>query len=424
MYCLFCNVIKKNRMSYYYKTNNFDLIRLFCLLVEGDGNTSHVADKIQKNRTTVVNKIECLEDELKISLFKRIQGRPWILTKKGKEYYEKEAKDMVIAADKLFRHETTPKVEPKCEDDLIKETNQHVANAVTDKIEIINAEITQKIDHVGSKIGNILKVKNIIIGFACIIFVVSCAVFGYYLYKTNYFFDKKIQNIANPLLQEIMIKGHKVISKDSICPFETTQINIDMYDLLEKLTAEKQYKNISAISFMVAEHPIIAMRFSGDEAIDSYFNDPKNDNCNISKTYNAMKKGYQQTKNIFEKNKNFKIYNIYYKPENTWANSKYFFDNIQKYPNQLFGIKIKETPNIIKTRGWIIKYGDYYYLESIVNINTTYNYLAANSDSERNQYNQNKGERHIFWQKLALNELMYYDHGFYWNIIKQYGITF
>ena len=56
------------------------------MLVEGDGNTSHVADKIQKNRTTVVNKIECLEDELKISLFKRIQGRPWILTKKGKRY--------------------------------------------------------------------------------------------------------------------------------------------------------------------------------------------------------------------------------------------------------------------------------------------------------------------------------------------------
>ena len=175
---------------------------------------------------------------------------------------------------------------------------------------------------------------------------------------------------------------------------------------------------------MIAEHPMTIMGFCGEDKIDNFFNDKKIITCNTEKTYNSAKRGYIQMNNLFKKNKNFKIYNIFYKQINLFPKSKYFFDNIKTYPNQLFGIKIEENKNIVKTRGWIIKYGDYYYLESIVNINTTYNYLRANNDDDRNKYSQNKGERHIFWEKLTLEQLMYYDHGFYWNIIKQYGITF
>ena len=414
MYFLLCNVIKKNRMSYYYKTNNFDLIRLFCLLVESDGNASHVADKIPKNRTTVVNKIECLEDELKISLFKRIQGKPWILTKKGKEYYEKEAKDMVIAADKLFRHETTPKIEPKCEDDLIKETNQHVANAVTDKIEVINAEITQKIDHVGSKIGNILKVKNIIIGFACIIFVVSCAGFGYYLYKTNYFFDRVLYENASPKLKTIMTDGSYMISEEIACSFEITQLNLDMYKIVKKLSAK--YKNIPVVMYADIDSPLISMRLTGDEKMDKVFKDKEYFHCNKQTSYNAAQKHYADSIELFGINKNFRIYNIY-KDIDDCVNCKYFEENTKKYPKNIFGKLASKKETLMEpSRGWIIKYGDYYYLLSMNNLVLTEHVNSRNIDAKQRRY--------IIYKKMTTEEFRNYTYGSYWKMISEYNILF
>ena len=408
MYYFLCNVVKKNRMSYYYKTNNFDLIRLFCLLVESDGNTSYVADKIQKNRTTVVNNIECLEDELKISLFKRIQGRPWILTKKGKEYYEKEAKDMVIAADKLFRHETAPKIEPKCEDDLIKETNQYVANAVTDKLQVVADEITQKIQ---SKIN----IKKLIIGIVFLIIVFIGVGFSVYLYKTNYFFDRYLYENASPRLKTLMRDGHYVISDKVICSFEVTQVNLDMYDLVDKLS--DTYKNIPIISMLVANNPMISMRFTGDEKIDKVFKDQNFLMCNTNKNYEAGITLFSNLKLMINKNKNFKSYNLYRKDLKDCLHCNYFEENIKKYRNNLFGVKTDKIANIPDLRAWIIKKGDYYYFLAMTNI------IANEGDEQKNNPDA-KHERHLFWKKITQDELMIYKNGTYWKLIEQNNIKF
>jgi len=401
-------------MSYYYKNNNFDLIRLFCLLVESDGNTSHVADKIQKNRTTVVNKIDCLEGELKVSLFRRIQGKPWILTKKGKEYYEKEAKDMVIAADKLFRHETAPKVDPKCEDDLIKETNQHVANVVTDKIEVINAEITQKIDYIELKIGNIRKFKKIIIGFSCITFVFFCIGFGYYLYKTNYFFDRDLYGNASPKLKTIITDGSYMISEEIACSFEITQLNLDMYKIVKKLSAK--YKNIPIVMYSMADSPVISMRLTGDEKIDKVFKDREFSYCNTQKSYNASQKHYADSKELFNINKNFRIYNIY-KEISDCVNCKYFEENSKKYPKNIFGKLASKKETLMEpSRGWIIKYGDYYYLLSMNNLILT--------EIKNHNNIEDKQRRYIIYKKMTTEEFRNYTYGSYWKMISEYNILF
>jgi hypothetical protein len=162
--------------------------------------------------------------------------------------------------------------------------------------------------------------------------------------------------------------------------------------------------------FIMSDSPLISMRFTGDEKIDSIFNNNKIMTCQTQKAYNGTKKQFEYAENLFKQDKNFKIYNMYYEELDNCLNCKYLLKNAEKYPNQLFEKKIEKPYNLSNSRGWIIKYGNYYYMLSVSNIVTME--MAIKCDNLHRQQ-----ERYILWKKMELGDLASYDRGSYWNLI-------
>ena len=412
-----------------YKKNRDRKLQIFCLVVENDSSITKAAQIIGRDETNIGRWIKSLEADVGFALFKR-NGIRKILTEQGKQYYTNIAKPVVDSMVDAFGGEKVAAIvdffEPteNQSDKFLKTTIDKVNTAIQVTTDSAN-NIQEKISHLSKIIDNkfiksipakIAGIKKYII-FAILGLILILASLGSaYQYnelvKKNYFFDTDLYELSNKKLQALMKDGHHKIPFSTKCPFDIMEINLDMYEMLLKMT--KKYKDLSVSMFIMSDSlsdsPLISMRFTGDEKIDSIFNNNKIMTCQTQKAYNGTKKQFEYAENLFKQDKNFKIYNLYYEELDNCLNCQYLLKNVKKYPNQLFEKKIEKPYNLSNSRGWIIKYKNYYYMLSMSNIVTMENAMSLN-----NLYVQQ--ERYILWKKLELRDLASYDRGTYWNLI-------
>ncbi len=374
-------------MPHYYKINKFNLVENFCKVVENDNNASKTAKILYTSRQSVCFKISSLEKDLGYKLFER-EGRKLVLTEQGRLFYLQKAKNAVNIIGEIYAKKEEPIKKIK-KTSKIKKFIVYASKFMFKKWNKMLVKITLKRMFFLALIG--------------------CSCLYFYLDQTNYFFDKKLQQLANPLLKEVMQKREYRISKDNLDRTEGVQVSLDVYEILTKLTQDDTYKNIVVAKFLFAEHPMTAMRFTGDSNIDKIFNNKKAIDRNTEKIYLLATQAFQYLKILLEKDKNFRAYSIYHDSLNNCTQCNILFENIKKYPDQLFAIKAHKITNFVNVNGWIIKYNKYYYLTLITNI-------SPNHDQGNIQ------EQYIFWKKLTLDQLMHYDNGSYWKLIKDYNI--
>ena len=383
-------------MSFHnYKKNKLEKIKAFCSVVE-HGSIARASESLSIASSSVSMQILSLEQDLSIKLFNRESGQ-LKLNAAGRQYYIM-AKKIVNEVESFFNNQLD------------------YVNSAPNKWSIFIIEIS----HLYRSKKRIVARKIKKWSFSAIKYLIFLSVAGalgifYYLSYTNYFFDRKIYNYANPLLKNVIKDGYMVISENIICSFGVTQLNLDMYSMVMKLTSEKKYKNLPITMFLVADSPLISMRFTGNEKIDRVFRDKEYSTCNTEKTYLAGVRHFFDAKTMFARDSNFRIYNLYNKPIDNCLHCNYFLDNLKNYPKQLFGIYTNNSVFIEPSRGWIIKYGHYYYLLSMTNIVLTDN--MANSDPYANKH-----KRHIVWKKMTEKEFMNYNAGSYWKMITGYNI--
>ena len=372
-----------------YKKNKLEQIQSFCLVAENQ-NIEKVAIKTDMSEATILMQIASLEYDLQTKLFLKPEKNRFILTKNGKYYY-KFGREILNDIAEFY---SKPKMKIKNLFWLaIKQKTKHLYSKTIKKIKTNFIKISLK--------------KMIII--ASILTIILSSSTAFYLNYTNYFFDKKIEKIANPLLKKLIHTGIHRLSEDNPCQMDEQTINMDVYDMLFKLMKNTKYHNIYITQLLLADHPLGHMRFSGDNNIDIAFNDKKYIVCDTQKSYIAQKNAFHIAETIFQKNKNFKIYNLYHQSLDTCFHCDIFFQNMQKYPHQLFGEKIIKPNNIPNIRLWIIKYDRYYYI-----------FLCSNIMKNLSK-TENK-ERYLIYKKLTKQKLKEYDSGSYWKLIKDYNI--
>jgi hypothetical protein len=231
----------------------------------------------------------------------------------------------------------------------------------------------------------------------------------FYLNYTNYFFDRKLEKMANPLLKEVMKVGYYRINKQ-VCPKEALQMYYDMATLMSNFNGrEDVVKTVIGIN----ERPTTTLRITHNENIDKVFNTKKYIPCDSLRSF--LYEGYHMNNkfvisgikdNVFG---NFKYY-AFYRSTNNCPNCDVFYDYLNKYPNQLFGIKIINKLPVEDGEIWIMKHNRYYYIA----IDTNVKQGGHNVDHIE--------ERYLIFKKLTLEELMHYDNGSYWKLIKEYNI--
>lgn len=248
--------------------------------------------------------------------------------------------------------------------------------------------------------------KDIILYCVLIFFGFFSLYFMININQTNSLFDKNIQKLANPLLKEVMQKDYHRIHKNTLCSFEPTQFHLDIDEMLVELLKKKYDLYITCLT--INQYPGTPMRMNGIEEVDSIFHNTDAIKCDTERRYQALKKRYKYKIQMMQMNKNTQLYNFYEQEDG--RNHHIFLENIARYPNQLFGIKVDFNDFPVNTgKYWIIRYKNYYYL-----------FLETNGLQGQNQ--DITQERHLIYKKLTLNELMKYDNGRYWEIIKKYNI--
>ena len=413
---------KKYHMSTFnYYKDKYDLVKVFCIVFEHDGHFTKAAEAMQTGRQAISAKMKTLEDDMKCTFFVQ-NGSIMVPTKKAEEFYL-EAKKFITDFESLYKAKQgiADEVQIITNADRVLNTVENavdnISGAVGSKIEEIQTvldsqnqkqqEVTEKLETTFKKISYVLGSKRKIKKsyFFGAIFIAIASVY-IYLNKTNYFFDRELYANASLQLKKMMKDDYRDLSINESCSFAIMQMNIDMYDLMDNLTKKKKYKDLSVIIFMANQEPLISMRFSGDEKIDKQLNTNKLISCNTEKAYIESAKLFKKTEELLSRDKNFKIYNIYYNDINNCIGCKEFIENTKKYPNQLFGIKI-EKPKELNNRGLFIKYGNYYYVLNVLNIISSLN----------------QSQQHVIWKKIHENEFMNYSRGKYFNMFDKNYIT-
>ncbi len=405
----------------YYK-DKYDLVKVFCIVFEHDGHFTKAAEAMQTGRQAISAKMKTLEEDMKCTFFVQ-NGSIMVPTKKAEEFYL-EAKKFITDFESLYKAKQgiADEVQIITNADRVFNTVENavdnISGAVGSKIEEIQIvldsqnqkqqEVTEKLETTFKKMSYVLgsksKIKKSYIFGAIFIAIAS---FYIYLNKTNYFFDRELYANASLKLKSIIKNEYYNISDHEPCSFSVMQMNIDMYDLIDNLTKKNKYKDLNVILFMTNSEPLISMRFSGIKEIDDKINMHKLITCNFEKSYTESLKLFKKTEELFKRDKNFKIYNFYYRPIKDCLYCDNFVKNVEKYPNNLFSIKTPKQ-NTQNNRGWIIKYGYYYYILDILNI----------SFNEEKIY-----EQHVVWKKIHENEFMNYSRGKYFNMFDKNYIT-
>jgi hypothetical protein len=227
-----------------------------------------------------------------------------------------------------------------------------------------------------------------------------------YLNDTNYWFDRKIERLAELFLRNLIHQGTYRIPPDEPCSFSGCQVSIDTHELIIKLN--DLYKNINIVEVFLGDCPIRIMRYNGDSKHDEIFNNVKETACNTNEAHIATVKTFHDVVKIFSTNKNFKIYSIHRNPEQCTGYDA-FLQNQERYRENFVGMKVIESDKMSNMKALIFKYKKYYYLISSENV------VHAHIKPRDH-------ERRLFFKKFTPSQLMTYDNGSYWRLITKYNI--
>jgi hypothetical protein len=367
-------------MKFNYKKNKLDQLKGFCAVVECK-NISNAAKLLHISDSSVSLQISSLEKDLGFLLFDRVKNK-LALNEKGRAYY-KEAKRVLIDLDKIYGGKIIIKV---------------------NKYDLLKIKIRRTFAEFKKALLNFLGKIFIKITWIELLLSLFITLFGilFYIYQTNWFFDRKLYKLANPLLKEVMKVGYYRVDKNDKCSLLGAQLNEDMANLLLNLN-----NNISSGTICVNECPSQAIRMNGKNSIDEIFNTKKAVTCKMEEGYPMLKKLSKLTRNMLDINSNFKIYNLYAKTD--CVNYNIFTDNMSKYQNQIFAKQISTLDGLYTGRTWFIKHRNYYY-------------LIVHTNGLQGHTEHLDREHYLIFKKLTRSELINYESGYYWKVIKNYNI--
>lgn len=369
--------------NYYYKKNKIEQLQGFCAVV-ACGNTVEAAKKLCISKSSISLQISSLERDLGFELFDKIKNK-LVLNTKGKVYYQ-EAKRVLVDLDKIYNGKIEVKIENK-----FKILKNHFKVKLKDKSRVLKRKANKKLS---------FKIKWVYYMLAILSMILYI-----YMQNINYLFDKNLKKLASPLLREIIENGHYRIDKNNTCPIEPAQMHPEMAELSLKLMKEYDIK-VAYIGFY--QLPDVISCVNGEDEVDNAFNNPILMPCKTKERFALMKKESTLMRELLVTN-NAKYYILHIKTECT--NINIFHQNLEKYNGKLIGIKVDDSKVPLKYGSfWILHHNDYYYLMLETNGRQT----GVNLDQD--------SERYLIFKKLTLSELMTFDNGSYWKLIKEYGI--
>ncbi|QED23407.1 LysR family transcriptional regulator [Candidatus Deianiraea vastatrix] len=358
----------------------------FCATVECGNSVNDAATRNCISATTISKQISSLETDLGFLLFDRVKNK-LVLNEKGRVYY-KEVKRVLLDLDRLYAGKLGIKRVSS-----FSIFRKNLQNKIKYNLSLVNLKL------------KIMLIRITLKGFLVFLLVCITAIWVY-LYRTNWFFDRKIYKLAKPLLRSVMESGHYRIPEIHRCQPQTVIISSDLIDVLLTLIKEKHLLKITRVGH--SECPSTQLRMTGDDAIDKpLFFHQKNLNCDIDRYYLEYNKSYHFIQDLLKNDSEFKFYTLYHNSK--CLNHNILNDNIKKYPNQIFNINHSDE-KIARGSFWIVKNGNYYYLVSETN-----GMQAHGANVAKDSY--------IIFQKLTLNDLKHYDNGSYWKLIKEYNIN-
>jgi len=376
-------------MTFNYKKNKIEQLKGFCAVVECGSSVHDAAVKSNISATTISKQISSLEEDLGFLLFNRVKNR-LVLNKEGMLYY-KEAKRVLLDLDKIY--------------------NGKIGVEEVSKVQILFKRIQIKI--VDYKNNMIKKLKMIIIKITLLRFLtfvsLFCAGVFVYLHQTNWFFDRKIERLANPLLREVMRVGYYRIDKNIPCKdnVSATIFCMNINELLLDLI-RGGYNNINVSMIKVTKLVSTPMRMTFNRKENEIFNNDKEITCDRERRFEWLNERHDNKMRLINENKNARFYLFYENVGGT--NYSQMLEKVKKYPEQIFHFHINNSKFYLNHGTyWIIKYNNYYYMM-----------YETNGVSSHHQHEM--GERYLIFKKLTLDQLMHYDNGSYWKLIKEYNI--
>lgn len=379
---LLTKIEMKNKPLHFYKKNKVEQLKAFCTVVECGSSITKASKELKMTASSVSMKIQSLEYELQKTLFNR-KGKRLKLNDAGLKYYH-------IARQTINQFY------------VAYQKDYNIKNPI---LETCKINLHNKFIFIKNFLCNLLKKMLIKITlkrfFTTIGIFFSCILI--FLHQTNYFFDVKLKKLANPLLKEVMNVGYYKI-KPTECPKESYQIYVDIGSLMLHF---KDKKDVSMFYFTNFPCPPTPRRMSG-------INDPKILNesyipCDTQNRIEGYKRQYE-IENILLQSKNFSQFVFYKKELPECIGYDAYFENLAKYKDSLIAFKIADKDLIEEGAFWVIK-------------NKRYYYILLEQNGKQPVFNlKQEVLRYIVFRKLTLSELMEYDKGVYWKLIKDYNI--
>lgn len=250
--------------------------------------------------------------------------------------------------------------------------------------------------------------------------------------ENNFYFDRHLYNhinnvskfekrlLARPILQEVYRDGVVNVEKNFYCPFEPTQIHLDIVSVLIKLSQD--YPKLKIITYNYAEFPTTPFRLTGDYFADQIFNNTKQIQCDTARRFKALRMRRWQELQLMAVNKSFQNHSLY--REKKCLNCEYFFENSKLHKNQIFGYHVQQNneqllnidtgdvSEVVLAEGkvWVFKYGKFIYI------------INENNGNQGHYQKIQKGKALIF-KKLNINDFAEYDGGSVYKILKFLNIS-
>lgn len=225
-----------------------------------------------------------------------------------------------------------------------------------------------------------------------------------YLWQINWFFERKLESLANVLVRAVMQDGYYKVNKSEVCSMTGGLMNAGIGSLFNKIADDDNYV-ITTVA--VNECSSQVLRMNGDEKIDIAFNNKDAIKCKTDIGYRILTETAQFTRSLLKKNKNFRFYTIYTKTD--CLNHKILDENAATYTGQVLKRPTASLGDAPIGRFWILYNNDYYY-------------FFAETNGLQGYVQDVKQEHYQIFKKLTLDELMHFDNGSYWRLIKEHGI--